>query len=252
MALENGIIIITGATSGFGAAAARLLAKKWPKATFWLTGRRKARLDALVKEIGSKRAKAFAFDIRDKKTVDKFAKEKDLAKATVLINSAGLAAGLDSFVDADPEDWEAMIDTNVKGLLYMTRAVLPHLIENQEGHIVNLGSVAGKWVYPKGHVYNASKFAVHALTEALRLDVQGKNIRVTTIAPGMAETEFSLVRLKGDKKKAKAVYAGMEPLSAADVAESIYWCLARPAHVNIQELVLYPTVQASPTNVARK
>lgn len=249
MQSKHGTILITGATAGFGEATARLLAKKWPDATLWLTGRRQERLDALKKEL--RNAKTFCFDIRDRKAVERFAKENDLSQVTVLVNNAGLAAGLDLFQEADIDDWEAMIDTNVKGLLYITRAVLPYMVKSQNGHIVNLGSVAGRYTYPKGHVYNATKFAVHALSEALRLDVLGKNIRVTTIAPGMADTEFSKVRFRGDEKKAKTVYQGMEPLSAEDVAEAIFWCLDRPKHVNIQELVIYPTAQASPRDVAR-
>jgi 3-hydroxy acid dehydrogenase/malonic semialdehyde reductase len=250
--LKNETVLITGATAGFGEATARLLAKEWPKAKLWLTGRRKERLDALVSELGQERCQAFAFDIRDRKAVETFAKNNDLAQVSVLINNAGLAAGLDLFQEASIDDWEAMIDTNLKGLLYITRAVLPQMAAKERGHIVNLGSVAGRYTYPKGHVYNATKFAVHALGEALRLDVLGKNIRVTTIAPGMADTEFSKVRFAGDEKKAKAVYQGMEPLQAEDVAEAIFWCLDRPARINVQEIVLYPTAQASPRDVARK
>ena len=253
MALHNGIILITGATSGFGLATARLLAAKWPQAKFWLTGRRQERLEALVQEIGASRARGFAFDIQSRAEVQKFldANASELAQVSVLVNNAGLAAGLDNFQDASLDDFEQMIDTNVKGLLYITRGIVPAMIARGEGHIVNLGSVAGLYTYPKGHVYAATKHAVHALGESLRLDLLGKNVRVTTIAPGMAETEFSEVRFKGDEKKAKAVYHGMQPLSAEDVAETILWTLDRPAHVNIQELVIYPASQASPRDVAR-
>lgn len=251
MKLRNGTILITGATSGFGAATARLLARKWPEATFWLTGRREDRLQALVSEIGKDRARGFAFDIRDRAACEQLGREKGAENISVLLNNAGLAAGLTTFQEGNVDDWERMIDTNVKGLLYVTRAVVPHLIARKEGHIVNLGSVAGRWVYPKGHVYNATKFAVQALNEALRLDLLGTNVRVTNIAPGMAETEFSLVRFAGDREKAESVYKGMKPLSAEDVAETIVWCLERPAHVNVQELVLFPTAQASVRDVAR-
>lgn len=252
MNLSNGTILITGATSGFGMATARLLARKWPKSTLWLTGRRKDRLDALVGEIGDERARAFAFDIRDRAACEALGREKGAENLSVLINNAGLAAGLSAFQESDVDDWERMIDTNLKGLLYVTRAVLPHLVARKAGHIVNLGSVAGRWVYPKGHVYNATKFAVQALNEALRLDLLGTNVRVTNIAPGMAETEFSLVRFAGDREKAQSVYQGMKPLSAEDVAETIFWCLERPAHVNVQELVLFPTAQASVRDVHRE
>jgi NADP-dependent 3-hydroxy acid dehydrogenase YdfG len=145
-----------------------------------------------------------------------------------------------------------MIDTNVKGLLYITRALLPKMIARKSGHIVNIGSVAGRQVYPKGHVYNATKFAVRAITEALRLDVQGMGIRVTEIQPGMVDTEFSQVRFKGDKAKAQSVYTGLKPLSPEDVAEAIYWSLSQPKHVNVQELLIMPTDQASARDAFRK
>ncbi|RYE59259.1 MAG: SDR family NAD(P)-dependent oxidoreductase, partial [Hyphomicrobiales bacterium] len=159
--------------------------------------------------------------------------------------TAGLAAGLDSFQEASLDDWDQMIDTNVKGLLYISRLVVPHLIRRGQGHVVNIGSIAGHDVYPKGHVYNATKFAVRALTEAMRIDLLGTGVRVTSIDPGMAETEFSSVRFKGDEGRAKIVYAGMKALSAEDIAEAILWSLDRPAHVNVQEILLMPTDQAS-------
>jgi NADP-dependent 3-hydroxy acid dehydrogenase YdfG len=162
----------------------------------------------------------------------------------VLINNAGLAKGLSSLQEGNPEDWDAVVDTNIKGLLYVTRAILPKMIAQGRGHVVNIGSVAGHWVYEKGNVYCASKFAVRALTEGLRFDLAGTGIRVTEISPGMVETEFSEVRY-GDREKGKAVYAGRKPLSALDIAETILWCVQRPAHVDIQEVVIYPTEQAS-------
>jgi 3-hydroxy acid dehydrogenase/malonic semialdehyde reductase len=252
--LKSGTIFITGATSGFGAATARLLAKSWPKARFVLAGRRQDRLEAIVQEIGGARAKGAAFDIRDRGAVDLFAKDfaAEIKDCSVLVNNAGLAAGLSSFQESDVDDWDQMIDTNVKGLLYVTRAILPAMIERGEGHIVNLGSVAGHLVYPKGHVYNATKFAVRALTEGLRLDTLGSNVRVTSIDPGLAETEFSVVRFKGDEEKAKAVYKGVEALQPQDIAECILWALERPRHVNIQEMLVMPTEQASPRDVFRK
>jgi NADP-dependent 3-hydroxy acid dehydrogenase YdfG len=240
-------ILITGATSGIGEATARLLRAKWPSARLLLTGRRAERLERLQAEL---KAEVFVLDIRDREAVGRFA--SSLEGVNVLVNNAGLAAGLDTFQEASLDDWEEMIDTNVKGLLYVTRALLPKMIAAGSGHIVNIGSVAGRQVYPKGHVYNATKFAVHALTEALRLDVQGMGIRVTEIQPGMVETEFSKVRFKGDEAKAKSVYSGLKPLKPEDVAEAIFWSLNQPPHVNVQELLLMPTDQASVRDAFRK
>jgi 3-hydroxy acid dehydrogenase/malonic semialdehyde reductase len=250
--LRKGTIVITGATSGFGEATARLIAAKWPDCKLWLTGRRKERLDALVKEVGADRAHGFVFDIRDRKAVEKFARSPGHEDVTVLVNNAGLAAGLDAFQDASVDDWEQMIDTNLKGLLFVTRALLPGMVERKLGHIVNLGSIAGHAMYPKGHVYAATKFAVKALNEALRIDTLGSNIRVTSVDPGMAETEFSKVRFKGDEERASSVYKGIEALRAQDIAEAILWSLERPAHVNIQEIIIMPTNQATPRDVHRK
>lgn len=195
-------------------------------------------------------------DLREPAKIEDFIKKHHqvLKQLKVLVNNAGLAAGVDRFHEAKTQDWDLMIDVNIRGLLYLTRSLLPFLLEQREGaHIVNLGSVAGRWVYPAGAVYCATKFAVRALSEGLRMDLQGKNIRVTNIEPGMVETEFSEVRL-GDKDKAKAVYSGMRPLEAMDIAESILWCLERPQHVNIQELVIFPSDQAAvgPSYVHRR
>ena len=244
--LKDGTIVITGATSGFGEAIARLLSKKWPDCRLWLTGRRLDRLESLVNEIGPERSRAFCFDIRDRVAVESFARETVRERVTVLVNNAGLAAGLDLFQESNIDDWEQMIDTNLKGLLYITRALLPDMLRRREGHVVNLGSIAGHLMYPKGHVYAATKFAVRALNEALRIDTLGSGIRVTSIDPGLAETEFSMVRFKGDKQKATSVYQGMRPLTASDIAETVLWCLDRPSHVNIQDLIIMPTDQASP------
>lgn len=251
---KNGIVLITGASSGFGEAIAKLLAEKWPEAKFLLTGRRLEKLQAVASSLGPQRAKVAAFDISSREAVEKFGKEfsQEISQTTVLVNNAGLAAGLASFQDSDVNDWEQMIDTNLKGLLYLTRLVLPQMIAKKHGHIVNMGSVAGKIVYPKGHVYAATKFAVRALNEGLRMDTIGTGVRSTLIEPGMAETEFSLVRFKGDAAKAKAVYQGLEALSAQDVAEAVLWSLERPAHVNIQELLIMPTNQATPRDVHRQ
>jgi len=249
------IALITGATAGIGEATAKLL---WQNGySVILTGRRAQRLQKLKSELlasksqkdsvqASSWVETFDFDIQDSKQVEKFLKANDkiLSGLDVLVNNAGLARGTDKIQDGQLQDWEQMIDTNVKGLLYMTRGVLPHLLKNKKGHIVNIGSVAGRWTYPGGAVYCATKFAVRALSEGLRQDLLGSNIRVSNIEPGMVETEFSEVRFQ-DSEKAKKVYQGMKPLAAQDIADTILWCLQRPAHVNIQELVIYPTDQAA-------
>lgn len=248
------MILITGASSGIGSATARAFAKMGTP--LLLVARRKERLEKLAKELSETFRVAvvpYALDVRSPKAIEAFAVSHAtyLERVEILVNNAGLAKGLDPFQSSNPEHWEAMLDTNVKGLLYMTRAVLPHFLKAQRGHLINIGSVAGRWVYPKGHVYSATKRAVSALTEGLRLDLNGTGVRVTEIVPGMVETEFSEVRLD-DKDKAKSVYKGVTPLSADDIAEAIVWCAIRPSHVNIQELVIYPTDQASPTVVNRK
>lgn len=239
--------LITGATAGIGKACAELLGEK--KYDLVLTGRRQERLKEIANSITSRfavKVKTLAFDISDRRAVEaSFSEAADMvSRTTVLINNAGLALGTDPMPKADVGDWDQMIDINVKGLLYATRWILPHMLERKEGHIVNMGSVAGRWLYSGGGVYCASKFAVRALSEGLRMDLMGSGIRVTNIEPGMVETEFSEVRFQGDKAKAQAVYKGMTPLSARDIAETIHWCLERPKHVNIQELVIFPTDQA--------
>jgi NADP-dependent 3-hydroxy acid dehydrogenase YdfG len=193
-------------------------------------------------------------DVRDKVAIDELFRNhrEELSQVDVLINSAGLAFGREPIQEGNPEEWDVVIDTNVKGLLYVTRAFLPQMIAKGGGHIVNMGSAAGHWAYPSGNIYSATKFAVRALTESLRMDLNGTGIRVSEVSPGMVETEFSDVRFKGDQQKAKSVYAGMTPLTATDVAETILWCVQRPAHVNIQEVVIFPTDQASVGLVKRR
>jgi NADP-dependent 3-hydroxy acid dehydrogenase YdfG len=247
------MILITGASSGIGEATAAAFAGQ--KRDVWLVARRLDRLERLARKLSTAhgvRCEVTALDVSDARAVEAFGKEKEslLRETDVLVNNAGLARGFDSFQDGKIEDWEEMIGANVRGLLYVTRIVLPHMLAAGRGHIVNMGSVAGRWVYPKGNVYSATKRAVSALTEGLRMDLSGTGLRVTEISPGMVETEFSEVRLR-DSERAKTVYKGLTPLSAADVGETILWCVNRPAHVNIQEVVLYPTEQASPTIVAR-
>ena len=251
------MILITGASSGIGEACARTFALDPRTRGLILVARRKDRLDKLAKELRHKRSDfevhVVELDIRKRKLVGAFAKAEHelLSRVSVLINNAGMAAGFDTIQNGKLDDWDATIDTNVKGLLYVTHALLAHFVEKGEGHIVNMGSVAGYEVYPKGNIYCASKHAVRAITEALRVDLLGTKIRVSSVSPGMVATEFSRVRL-GDKKKADAVYAGMTPLSGQDIAEAIHWCVRRPKHVNIQDIIIYPTDQAKPTLVARK
>jgi NADP-dependent 3-hydroxy acid dehydrogenase YdfG len=251
--LQNKWALITGATAGIGEATARLLAER--KCHLILAGRRRDRLEKLKKEFTDKygvQVEIFNFDISKKSEIVQFAEKNKslLSQVEFLINNAGLARGTDPFQNASLEDWDEMIDTNIKGLLQLTRQVVPHMLAKQSGHIVNLGSVAGRWSYPGGSVYCATKFAVRAISESLRMDLLGKNIRVTNIEPGMVETEFSIVRMR-DEEKAKKVYAGMQPLLPLDIAETILWCLSRPGRVNIQELVVFPTDQASVSMVNR-
>lgn len=238
--------LITGATAGIGQATAEALAENG--CHLIVTGRREHRLQEIAEALAGRygvEVTPLSFDVSNRHSVEKaLSSIKDkLERLDILINNAGLAVGTDSMPEAKIEDWEMMVDTNIKGLLYMTRLCLPFLLKQKSAHIVNLGSVAGRWAYPGGGVYCATKFAVRALTEGLRLDLMGKPVRVTNIEPGMVETEFSVVRLK-DEVKAKKLYQGMQPLEARDIAETIVWCLARPAHVNIQELVIFPTDQA--------
>lgn len=245
--------LITGASAGIGAATAKALAGKG--LNLILVARRGERLQSLKTDLEtahSIQVETLQLDISNSSKVEQLALEKRslLAKVDVVINNAGLAKGVEKIADAKIEDWDVMIDTNVKGLLYVTRALLPHLMAHPSAHIVNLGSVAGRWVYPGGAVYCASKFAVRALSEGLRMDLMGSAVRVTNIEPGMVETEFSQVRL-GNHERAKAVYKGMEPLQPEDIADTIVWCLDRPAHVNVQELVIFPTAQAAIQQVHR-
>lgn len=246
------IALVTGATSGIGEATARQLADAY---FLIICGRRQDRLEKLAQELGTKTdVHTLSFDVRDQQAVNEAIgslpdnwKEIDL-----LINNAGNAHGLDFVQDADTADWDAMIDINVKGLLYVSKAVMPVMVERKAGHIVNIGSIAGKEVYAKGSVYCASKFAVDAITNGMRLDLNPYGIKVTGIHPGLVETEFSLVRFKGDTEKASGVYKGMKPLTGDDVADVIHYVVTRPPHVVLSDIVLLPTAQASATTVHRK
>lgn len=244
--------LVTGASSGIGLAIAEALAAQ--KINLILVARREERLNELAQKLKSDfgiDVETLAGDVRDKELPAKLAALKSFTKIDVLVNNAGLARGLSKIQEGDMADWEEMIDTNVTALLRLTRAVLPGMVKNGKGHVVNIGSVSGRWVYPGGVVYCATKFAVRALSEGLRMDLFGTPIRVTNIEPGMVETEFSQVRLR-DSEKAKTVYKNANPMSAQDIAECITWSLSRPAHVNIQEMVVYPTAQAHVTMVHRK
>jgi 3-hydroxy acid dehydrogenase / malonic semialdehyde reductase len=251
----NRIVLITGATSGFGLAAAQLLAEN--NFNLIVTGRRKERLEQLKIEIesrGDAKLHILCFDIRNQKQTKKAIESlpDEWKNISVLINNAGLAAGFNHIQDGDLDDWERMIDTNIKGLLYISREVIPLMIANKSGHIVNISSIAGHEVYEKGNVYCASKHAVEALGKAMRIDLVKDNIKVTTIAPGMAETEFSLVRFHGNAEAAKKVYDGFVPLRAEDIADAILYAITRPAHVCINEMLIMPTAQASAVVVDRK
>lgn len=243
------IALITGATSGFGKATAIRFAEHGYNVI--ITGRREDRLNELesyIKENFEVDVLTLCFDVRNREeTINELnAIPHDWKDVTVLVNNAGLAAGLSTFQDGDIDDWDTMIDTNLKGLLYVTRTVSPWMIKNNKGHIINIGSIAGKDVYPKGNVYCATKFAVDALSRAMRIDMLPHGIRVTAIHPGAAETEFSLVRYHGDAEKAKSVYAGYEPLIADDIADIAYFAASRPAHVVLNEIIVTPTAQAAP------
>lgn len=244
--------LITGATSGIGKATAELFAKN--KIRIILCGRRGKRLDKLKVFLSDfTEVTTLKFDVsKRKQVVEAIASlPESFKKIDILINNAGNAHGLATIQDGSIDDWDAMLDINVKGLLYVTKAIIPQMIAQNDGFIVNIGSTAGKEVYKNGNVYCASKFAVNALNKSMRLDLNDYNIRVSGIHPGMVATEFSEVRFKGDKEKAKSVYAGFKPLQAADIADIIYFVVSRPYHVNIEDLVVYPTAQAS-TGVIKK
>lgn len=244
------IALITGATSGIGYATALKLAENGYDTI--ITGRRLNLLSDLEKRIKKDykvNVLSLSFDIRKNEEVVKVFEKLPLnwQKIDVLVNNAGLAVGLEPIQSGKIDDWERMIDTNLKGLLYITRKVAPLMIQNNSGHIVNIGSIAGKEVYPNGNVYNATKHAVDALSQAMRIDLVNHGIKVTAIHPGMVETEFSLVRFKGNEKTAKDVYKGFDPLMAEDIADAIIFAITRPAHVNINDMLIMPTAQASAT-----
>jgi 3-hydroxy acid dehydrogenase / malonic semialdehyde reductase len=240
--------LITGATAGFGKAIAWTFAEhNW---NIIICGRRQQRLDELEKEIKATynvKVHALCFDIRDRQATTLAIKDlpHDWKEIDVLVNNAGLASGLSTIQEGNIEDWETMIDTNVKGLLYISRAVMPIMIARGKGHIVNIGSIAGKEAYAKGNVYCATKHAVDAISKSMRIDLLPHGIRVTAIHPGAAETEFSIVRFKGDNERAAQVYSGYEPLQASDIAEVVYFAVSRPSHVCLNDIIITPTAQAN-------
>ena len=253
--LRDRIVLITGASSGIGAACARVLGKDG--ARLILNARRKERLDALASELRDRYGTAShvcPFDVRN------FAQAKGILEKLpaewqaidVLVNNAGLARGFDTLHEGQIEDWDEMIDSNVKGLLYMTRLVVPGMVKRGRGHVVNIASIAGIQTYPKGNVYCASKAAVRAISDGLKQDLTGTPVRVTTISPGLVETEFAEVRFRGNKERAAQTYKGLTPLTGNDVADAVHYCLTRPLHVNINEVVLMPVDQSSTTLVHRR
>ena len=249
------IALITGASSGFGRAIALKFAEHgWDVI---ITGRRKEKLEELehiILDTYETKVYSLCFDVRDRKAVKieldalpHFWKEID-----VLVNNAGLASGMSAIYDGDIDDWEKMIDTNVKGLLYVSRTILPWMIERKRGHVINIGSTAGKDAYAYGNVYCGSKFAVDAITKSMRIDLLPHGIKVTAVNPGAAETEFSLVRFKGDAEKAKSIYKGFDPLQAKDIADVVWFAASRPPHVNLNDIVITPLAQANSVYINKK
>jgi len=246
----NRIVLITGATSGIGRACAYRFAAE--QDFLILTGRRKSRLDELGSALQAEfntRVLTLCFDVRNRAEAEHCLSTLPASweAVDILVNNAGLAVGLNPLQEGETDDWERMIDTNVKGLLYVSRTIVPGMVARRKGHVINIGSIAGKEVYPNGNVYCATKFAVDALTKGLRMDTVKAGIKVTQIAPGAVETEFSMVRFKGDTDCAGGVYKGFVPLSGEDVADAVFYVCSLPDHVNINDLVIMPTAQASAT-----
>jgi 3-hydroxy acid dehydrogenase/malonic semialdehyde reductase len=253
--LQNKTVFITGASSGIGAATAMEFARRG--ARLLLCARRLDKLqamDAELRDAGSPDLHSFALDVRDRTAVQSTIKglPTDWQAIDILVNNAGLSRGLNKLYDDDLDNWDEMIDTNVKGLLYVTRAVVPGMVARDHGHIVNLGSIAGHAAYPNGGVYCATKAAERLITDGLRIDLNGTSVRVTTIDPGMVETEFSEVRFRGDKERAAKTYANIDPLQPEDIADAILYATTRPPHVSIQTILLTPTAQANAYVITRK
>lgn len=253
--LEGKTVLITGASSGIGKACAEKFAELNTKLI--LTARRKERIDILAEELIQKykvEIISSKLDVRNFNEVKSFYEllPDEWKRIDILVNNAGLARGLYKFYEGKTEDWDEMIDTNIKGLLYVSRIIVPQMVERQTGHIINIGSTAGHEPYPMGNVYVATKFAVKALSQSFRIDVLEKGIKVTSVDPGMVETEFSKVRFRGDDERAKKVYDGLQPLTPQDVADAVIYAATRPKHVNINQIILTPLAQASSNFVHRK
>lgn len=253
--IEGRTAIVTGATAGIGEACARALAKMGARMV--LAARRSDRLEALARGIaadGAPEPLTATLDVRDRAGVDDFVArlERDGPIPDILVNNAGLARGLDTVQEGSPSDWDEMIDTNLKGLLNMMRAVLPGMVARDSGHVVNLGSIAGRIVYPKGAVYCATKYGVRAITQGANIDLLGTRVRMSSVDPGLVETEFSLVRFRGDEGRARTVYEGVDSLRAEDIADAVCYVLNTPPHVNVQEMLVMPTAQRSPYAMDRR
>jgi 3-hydroxy acid dehydrogenase/malonic semialdehyde reductase len=250
--MNTRIALVTGATSGIGEATARLLASHHYHLI--LCGRREERLSKLASELSAiTKVTTLSFDVRNREDVISSIRSlpEEWKRIDILINNAGNAHGLAPIQTGDVEDWDAMIDINVKGLLYVSKEIIPGMTERRKGHIINIGSIAGKEVYPNGNVYCASKFAVDALTRGMRMDLNSFGIKVTSINPGLVDTEFSIVRFKGDEAKAASAYKGIAPLKGSDIADIILYVLSAPAHVVLADITVFPTAQGSATLVHR-
>lgn len=253
--LKEKIVFITGATSGIGKACAYAFAREG--ASIIISARRENVLNEIAEGIRKQygvKVYNFKLDVRVRKDVESAIASlpAEWKKIDILVNNAGLVRGLNKLQEDDPDGWEEMIDTNIKGLLYVTRQITPGMAERKSGHVINIGSIAGHEAYPKGSVYCSTKHAVNAITKSLRADLIDTGVRVSTVDPGMVETEFSEIRFYGDKQKAKDVYRGVEPLVGEDIADAVVYCASRPAHVNINEMIIMPTAQASAFVVHRK
>ena len=254
IALNTQTILITGASSGIGAACAKIFGRE--NAKLILAARRLEKLEEKARELNKLygvETHLLQLDVCDRSSVESAITNlpPEWSEIDILINNAGLSRGLDKLYEGDFQDWEEMIDTNIKGLLYLTRYIVPGMVQRNKGHVINIGSIAGHQTYPGGNVYCGTKAAVKAISEGLKLDLLGTPVRVTSVDPGMVETEFSQVRFHGDTERAKKVYQGMQPLTADDIADVVFFCATRPAHVNINEVILMPVDQASATLVNR-
>ena len=255
LSVKNLVVLVTGASSGIGLACARIFAQAEAKVI--LSARRLERLDTLAQELKKEfntDIYMLPMDVTDRPQVESQLNSlpEDWSKIDILINNAGLSRGLDKLYEGDIQDWEEMIDTNIKGLLYVTRSVVPGMVKRGRGHVINIGSLAGHQTYPKGNVYCGTKVAVRAISEGLKQDLLGTPLRVTSVDPGLVETEFSKVRFRGDEDRAQGVYQGLTPLTPEDVADTVFYCATRPPHVNINEVLMMPTDQSGSTLIHRQ